>query len=58
MANTYTISLPDRLKPFADKLATERKLSELITDLLDGAKERQDRKEKGIRKIRKPTTEE
>lgn len=32
MANTYTISLPDDVKEYADELAGERKLSEVITE--------------------------
>ncbi|MEM0148430.1 MAG: hypothetical protein QXN16_00580 [Candidatus Micrarchaeaceae archaeon] len=34
MANTYMISLPDELKPIADQLAAERRLSGVIVELL------------------------
>ncbi len=34
MANVYVISLPDELKPVADQLVSERRLSGIIAGLL------------------------
>ena len=34
MGNTYTINLPDELKPVADELAMKRQLSVVLSDLL------------------------
>ncbi|MEM3215914.1 MAG: hypothetical protein QXS81_01000 [Candidatus Micrarchaeaceae archaeon] len=34
MTNTYMISLPDELKPIADQLTSERRLSSVIAELL------------------------
>lgn len=48
MANTYMISLPDELKPVADQLAAERKLSPIIAELLRNWNMMQSRKPKQV----------
>jgi hypothetical protein len=35
MANTFTISIPDHLKEYAHKLAKDKRLSKVISTLLD-----------------------
>lgn len=44
MANTYTISLPDELKPVADDLSRKRQLSTIIAELLEKWAELQSKK--------------
>ena len=42
--NLYNISLPDSLKEYADKLAAERKLSEILSECLEKHKARAEAK--------------
>ncbi|MEM0143089.1 MAG: hypothetical protein QXL94_03950 [Candidatus Parvarchaeum sp.] len=46
MANTYMISLPDELKPVADQLVSERRLSGVLSELLKRWYEQQQIKRK------------